>query len=84
MELDTPLEEKVTKISESIKGFHTKIVDLEACTTPGTSSRERKKRDKTIATTVERIKSLDEECVKLYEESTQVWNQWLQNPEIQA
>jgi hypothetical protein len=30
------------------------------------------------------IKSLDEECVKLYEESTQVWTQLLENAEIQA
>jgi hypothetical protein len=32
MEVDTPLEDQVTKISESIQGFHAKIVDLEART----------------------------------------------------
>jgi hypothetical protein len=84
MEVDTPLEEKVMKISESIQGFHMNIVDLEACTTPSTPLEEREKREKTSLMTVESIKSLDEECVKLYEESTQVWTQLLENAEIQV
>jgi hypothetical protein len=36
MELDTPLEYQVTNISESIQGFHAKIVKLETHTTPST------------------------------------------------
>jgi hypothetical protein len=84
MEVDTPLEEKVMKISEAIQGFCVNIVDLEVCTTPSTPPEEREKREKTIAMTVESIKSLDEECVKLYEESTQVWTQLLENANIQA
>jgi predicted nucleic acid-binding Zn-ribbon protein len=75
MEVDTPLEEQVSKISEAIQGFHTKIVDLEACTMPSTPLEEREKREKTTTTIVESIKSLEEECAKLYEESTQVWTQ---------
>jgi hypothetical protein len=62
MEVDTPLEEKVTKINESIQGFHTNIVDFESRTTPSTPPEERKKREKTTMTTVESIRSLDEEC----------------------
>jgi hypothetical protein len=62
MEIDAPIEEKVSNISESIQGFHANIVDLEACTTPGTPPKER---EKTSTTTVENIKSLEEECAKL-------------------
>jgi hypothetical protein len=36
MEEDTPLEEKVTNISEAIQGFCVKIIDLEDCTTLST------------------------------------------------
>jgi hypothetical protein len=55
MEVDTPLEEKVTKISEAIQGFHTKIVDLEAHTTPSTPPEEREQWEKTTMTTMERL-----------------------------
>jgi hypothetical protein len=41
MEEYTPLEEQVTKISESIQGFHTKIVGMESFTTPSTPPEER-------------------------------------------
>jgi hypothetical protein len=33
---------------------------------------------------MEIIRRLDEECKNLYEESTQVWNQLLENAELQA
>jgi hypothetical protein len=56
MEADSPLEEKVTKISEAIQGFHVKIVDLEAHTTPSTPPEEREKREKTTMTTVEKLR----------------------------
>jgi predicted nucleic acid-binding Zn-ribbon protein len=84
MEVDTPLEEKVTKISESIQGFRAKIVDLEAHTMPSTPPEEREQWEKTTMMTMESIRSLDEECTKLYEESTQVWTQLLENAELQA
>jgi uncharacterized phage infection (PIP) family protein YhgE len=77
IEENAPLEEQEKKINEAIQGFRANIVDLEAHTTPSTPLEERKQREKTTMTTVERIKSLDEECVKLYEETTQVWNQLL-------
>jgi hypothetical protein len=72
MEVDTPLEEQVMKINESIQGFHVKILDLEGHTTPSTPLKEREKREKIVSMTMESIKSFDEECVNLYEERTQV------------
>jgi hypothetical protein len=60
MEVYIPLEEKVMKISEAIQAFHLNIVDLEARTTPSTPPKEREKREKTTAMTVESIKILDE------------------------
>jgi hypothetical protein len=57
---------------------------LEARTTPSTPPEEREQREKTTMTIVRAYKSLDEECVKLYEESTQVWTQLLENAELQA
>jgi hypothetical protein len=41
MEVDTLLDEKVTKISEAIEGFHAKMFDLEAHTMPSTPPKER-------------------------------------------
>jgi hypothetical protein len=84
MEVDTPLEEQVSKISESIQGFCAKIVDLEAHTMPSTPPEEREQREKTTMTTMESIKSLEEECAKLYEESTQVWTQLTEDAELQG
>jgi hypothetical protein len=59
------------------------IIDLEACKTPSTPPEEREQRVKTATTIVERIKILDEVCVK-YEERIQVWTQLLENEEIQV
>jgi len=61
------LEDQVTKISEAIPVFDKTIVDLEECTTPSTLPEEREKREKTIVTTMDNIKSLDDECVNIYE-----------------
>jgi hypothetical protein len=57
---------------------------LEDSTTPSTPPEEREKWEKTTMTTVERIRSLDEEYAKLYEKRTQVWTQLLENVELQA
>jgi len=73
MEAYAPLEEQVTNISEAIMGFHMNIVDLEAHTTLSTPPEEREQRKHTTIMTMESIKTLDEECTKPYEESTQVW-----------
>jgi hypothetical protein len=59
MEVDNPLEDKFTNISEVVQGFHTNIVDLESCTSPSTPCEERKKRENTNTTIVESINSLD-------------------------
>ena len=40
MEVDIPIEEKVTNISESIQGLHVKIMELEGRTTPSTPQEE--------------------------------------------
>jgi hypothetical protein len=61
-----------------------KIVDLESCTTTSTPPKEREKREKKKMTTMERIRSLDEEYTKVYEESTQVWTQLLETAELQS
>ena len=84
MEVDTPLEYQVTNISESIQGFSAKIVDLEARTTSSTPLEEKEQWEKTSMKTVESIRSLNEECTKLYEESTQVWTQCLEDEKLQA
>jgi hypothetical protein len=49
-----------------------------------TPPEEREQWEKTTMTTMESIRSLDEECTKLYEESTQVWTQLLEDAELQA
>jgi hypothetical protein len=57
---------------------------LESFTTPSTPLEEREQWEKSCVTTIESIRSLDEEFPKLYEESTEVWNQFLENVELQA
>jgi hypothetical protein len=61
IEEDTPLEDKLMKISESNHGFFTKIVDLEAHTTTSTPLEEREQWEKKNMITMERIKSPYEE-----------------------
>jgi predicted nucleic acid-binding Zn-ribbon protein len=70
MEVDTPLEDQVAKISESMQGFRTKIVELETRMTPKTPLEERDQREKTISTTVEGIKTLEAYCDNLYKDNT--------------
>jgi hypothetical protein len=70
MEVDASLEEKVMNISEAIQGFCAKIVDLEYRTTLSTPPEKREQREQTTIMTMESINTLDEECTKLYEEST--------------
>jgi hypothetical protein len=83
MEVDTPIEEKVSKIGEAIQGFCSKIIELEAHAIPGTPPEEREKREKMVNTTVENIKSLEVECAKLCEESTKVWTRLTEDVELQ-
>jgi hypothetical protein len=70
MEVDTSIEEQVSKINEAIQGFFSKIIKLESCTIPGTSPEEREKREKMVTMIVENINILEEEYAKLCEEST--------------
>jgi predicted nucleic acid-binding Zn-ribbon protein len=72
MEVDTPLEEQVLKISEAIQGFRTKIVDLETRMKPSTPLEERDQREKIVSTTVESINTLEPECATWYKDSTEV------------
>jgi hypothetical protein len=69
------MEEHVSNIGEVIKGFFTRIEDLQLCSTPGTPPEEREGREKMTMTVIENIKKLEEECAKLCEESAQIWTE---------
>jgi hypothetical protein len=84
MVVEATLEEQVSNIKEVIKGFHTRIKDLESCTTPGTPPEEKEERERTTMTTVASIKRLEEECTKLCEESTQIWKNMMEDPEMKV
>jgi hypothetical protein len=47
-------------------------------------NKESREREKRVAMKVESMKSMDEECVKIYEESTQVWTTLMEIPKIKA
>jgi hypothetical protein len=47
--------------------------------TPRTPPEERDQREKTISTIVEGIRTLEEECAKLFNDSTEVWNHILED-----
>jgi len=68
--MEAPVEEKVTKISEAIQGFHAHIVELYVYMTMSTSPKEREKREQTMTTIEERIKNLEVECAQLHVETT--------------
>jgi deoxyhypusine synthase len=55
----SPLEEYVTKIKESIQGFHTKITELEMCQIPSTPPEEGEQREKMTTVTIDNIKILE-------------------------
>ena len=65
MEVDTPIEEKVSNIDEFIQGFHLNMIELEAHAIPCTAPEEREKKEKMVNTTTKNIKSLEEEHTKL-------------------
>jgi hypothetical protein len=50
-------------------------VDLEACVTLGMPPEERETRNQTVTTTVDKIKTLEVECMKIYIETIGVWTQ---------
>jgi hypothetical protein len=60
MEVDTPLEDKVVNIRKPIMGFPTKIVELETRMKRSKPLEERDQREKTVSTTMECIKTLEE------------------------
>jgi len=60
------------------------IEDLESCITPTTPPEEKTQREKTTITSVENIKSLDEECTKLCEESMQICTNLMEDLEMKA
>jgi hypothetical protein len=84
MVVESTLEEQVSNIMEVIKGFQTKIKDLESCKTPGTPLKEREQRERTSMTTLENIKELDEECTNICEESAQIWKNLMEDPEMKV
>jgi hypothetical protein len=73
MVVESTLEEHVSKIIEVIQGFCTRIRELEVRTTSRKPHEEKEQRERTSITSVTRIKTLDKECTKLYEEITELW-----------
>jgi uncharacterized protein (UPF0335 family) len=77
------VEEKVSKISTIVKGFHNNIIKLELCTLPGTPLEEREKRERITQTSVEKIKSLEQEYINICDEGTQIWKDLTNNPYLE-
>jgi len=67
--VEATLEEHVSKITEVIQGFHSRIGELEVHITLGTPLDKKEQRQKITITSVVGIKSMEEDCVKLCEES---------------
>jgi hypothetical protein len=83
--VEATMEEQVLKIGEVIKGFPTRIEDLQLRSTPGTPPEEREGRERmTTLTTIANIKKVEEECTKICEESVQIWTDLVEDPEMKA
>jgi len=78
--VEATMEEHVSRIGEVIKGFHTRIEDLQSHTALGTPLEERERRERIAMTMVANIKNLDEESVKLCEEILQIWTNLMEDP----
>jgi hypothetical protein len=72
MVVEATLEEQVSNIREVIKGFCTRIEDLESCNTLETPLEEKTQRERIVMTAVENIKKSDEKWANLCEESVQI------------
>jgi hypothetical protein len=70
--------------AKSSKAYALGIEDLESCTTPRTPPEEKVERERTSMTVVASIKTLEEECTKLCEESTQIWTNLMEDPEMKV
>lgn len=71
--VEATMEEQVLKIGEFIKGFQSKIEDLQLWSTLGTPPEEREGRERTTIIVVANIKKVEEECTKLCKESMKIW-----------
>jgi hypothetical protein len=78
------IEEQVVNISEAIKGLHTNIMMMEVRTPPRMPVEEKTQRERTVQKIVEKIKSLEYECIKMCDAGTHIWTEVTTNPEIQS
>jgi hypothetical protein len=67
MVVEATREEHVSKISEVIQGFCTRIKEFEVWNTLGTPPEEKEQIERTIIISVASIKMMDEECRKICE-----------------
>jgi hypothetical protein len=80
MVVEATLEEQVSNIREVIKGFYTRIEDLEMRSTLGTQPEEKTQRERIVMTVVVNINKLGEERANLCEESVQIWINLMEDP----
>jgi hypothetical protein len=83
MVVEAIMEEHISRIGEAIKGIFTRIEDLKSHSTLRTPPEEREERERIAITMVVNIKKLDKECVKFYEESSQIWMNLMEDPEME-
>jgi len=84
MVVKATLEKQVSKISEIIQAFHTRIKEFEFCTTLGTPPEEKKQTSRKSITPTTSIKNMDAECTKLCKESTQLWTKLTKDLEVKV
>jgi hypothetical protein len=80
--VEATVEDQVSNISIIIKGLQNKIIELELRALPGTPPEEREQRERTTQTIVEKIKSLEQECIKMCDKGTCIWKNITNNPEM--
>lgn len=84
MDIDTPVEDKLSKIDEIVHGLKVKVEELELQIKLSTPPEELQQREKVTETfeSFKYLQGLDTECSRLYKVGLYIWNKLQDNVEL--
>jgi hypothetical protein len=82
--VEATVEEKVSKISTLSRDSRTRSPSWNCTHSTRDTTRRKRTKGKDNQTSVEKIKILEQECIKMCDEGTHIWTELTNNPELQA